>query len=129
MLIKQKGFNCTVLFSVPFSADTGACCSVGKLSARAHALRCRESFIFLYAFCDILPHWSLHFLPVLTGRKRSKGRNSRPRPRPEKTAGHYPPRNSLPAVAQTSAPASRQPVKILPCGPVSNGMGRELYQC
>ena len=72
MLIKQKGFNCTVLFSVPFSADTGACCSVGKLSARAHALRCRESFIFLFFFCSSELHWSLHFLPVLTGRKRSK---------------------------------------------------------
>ena len=93
---------------------------------QAHIRCCRGSFIFLFFFYSILPHWSLHFLPVLTGRKRSKGRNSRPRFRPKISPRRLPPRNSLPAVAQTSAPASRRPVKILPCGPASNGMGGEL---
>ena len=95
-------------------------------TVRAHIRRCCGSVIFLYSFCGIPPHWSLHFLPVLTGRKRSKGRNSRPRFRPKISPRRLPPRNSLPAVAQTSAPASRRPVKILPCGPASNGMGGEL---
>ena len=122
------------------SADADSCCPAGKLSERdsfaphfstplserAHILRCHGSVIFLYSFCGIPPHWSLHFLPVLTGRKRSKGRNSRPRFRPKISPRRLPPRNSLPAVAQTSAPASRRPVKILPCGPASNGMGGEL---
>ena len=96
------------------------------LSVRAYIRRCCGSVIFLYSFCGIPPHWSLRFLPVLTGRKRSKGRNSRPRFRPKISPRRLPPRNSLPAVAQTSAPASRRPVKILPCGPASNGMGGEL---
>ena len=100
-----------------------------KLSVRAYIRRCRWSCIFLFSFCSSELHLSLHFLPVLTGRKRSKGRNSRPRFRPKIFPRRLPPRNSLPAVAQTSAPASRRPVKILPCGPASNGMGGELHQC
>ena len=76
-----------------------------KLSVRVHILRCRGCFIFLFFFYGILPHWRLHFLPVLTGRKRNKGRNSRPRFRPKISPRRLPPRNSLPAVAQTSAPA------------------------
>ena len=76
-----------------------------KLPVRVHILRYRGCFIFLFFFYGILPHWRLHFLPVLTGRKRSKGRNSRPRFRPKISPRRLPPRNSLPAVAQTSAPA------------------------
>ena len=87
-----------------------------KLSVRVHILRCRGCFIFLFFFYGILPHWRLHFLPVLTGKKRNKGRNSRPRFRPKISPRRLPPRNSLPAVAQTSAPASRRPVKIFPAG-------------
>ena len=41
---------------------------------------------------------------------------SRPRFRPKISPRRLPPRNSLPAVAQTSAPASRRPVKIFPAG-------------
>ena len=94
------------------------------LSVRAHILRCRGCFIFLFFFYGILPHWRLHFLPVLTGRKRNKGRNSRPRFRPKISPRRLPPRNSLPAVAQTSAPASRRPVKIFPAaGRERNGRG------
>ena len=100
----------------------------GPRTERAHILRYRKCFIFLFSFYGILPHWRLHFLPVLTGRKRSKGRNSRPRFQPKIPPRRLPPRNSLPAVAQTGAPASRRPMKILPCGPVSNGMVGELYQ-
>ena len=112
-----------------FRRGRGLMISCRKLSVRVHILRCRGCFIFLFFFYGILPHWRLRFLPVLTGRKRSRGRNSRPRFRPKISPRRLPPRNSLPAIAQTSAPASRRPVKILPCGPVGSGMGGELYQC
>ena len=47
---------------------------------------------------------SLPFPPKKNG-KSPKEENAAPSLRPENFAGHYPTRNSLPAVAQTSAPA------------------------
>ena len=128
-LRRQGGTHLRRSRCIPAQCGHRLMLSCRKLSVRAYIRRCRWSCIFLFSFCSSELHLSLHFLPVLTGRKRSKGRNSRPRFRPKIFPRRLPPRNSLPAVAQTSAPASRRPVKFFPCGPVSNGMGGELHQC
>ena len=59
--------------------------SFSSLSVRATHFAAAGVSFFYDSFCSFELHLSLHFLPVLTGRKRSKGRNSRPRPRPEKS--------------------------------------------
>ena len=48
--------------------------------------------------------------------------------RPEILAGHYPPRNSLPVVAQTGAPADATSQNFSLRAPVSVQMGGELHQ-
>ncbi len=51
--------------------------------------------------------WSLHSFFFRKKKERSKEEKPPPRSlRPETLAGHYPPRNSLAALAQTSAPAN-----------------------
>ena len=59
--------------------------SFSSLSVQATHFAAAGVSFFYDSFCSFELHLSLHFLPVLTGRKRSKGRNSRPRPRPEKS--------------------------------------------
>ena len=49
--------------------------------------------------------------------------------RPEILAGHYPPRNSLPAVAQTGAAADATSQNFSLRAPASVQMGGELHQC
>ena len=71
---------------------------------------------------------SLPCLPKKNG-KSPKEENAAPSLRPENFAGHYPPRNSLPAVAQTSAPADATGEIFSLRAPASVPMGGELDQC
>ena len=71
---------------------------------------------------------SLPCLPKKNG-KSQKEETAAPSLRPENFAGHYPPRNSLPAVAQTSAPADATGEIFSLRAPASVQRGGELHQC
>ena len=71
---------------------------------------------------------SLPCLPKKNG-KSPKEENAAPSLRPENFAGHYPPRNSLPSVAQTGAPADATGEIFSLRAPASVPMGGELDQC
>ena len=61
--------------------------------------------------------------------KSPKEENAAPSLRPENFAGHYPPESSLPAVAQTGAPADATGEIFSLRAPASVQRGGELHQC
>ena len=101
-----------------------------KLSVRASFSRPYVSEIYgRFHFWNEIP-WSPTFLLFRKKNgKSTKEENTAPSLRPEKLAGHYPTRNSLPTVAQTGAPADATSQFFSLRAPASVQRGGELHQC
>ena len=129
---RRKGRACITVKLIPAQAGHAQAgkAALTKLSGRGHiekAVRVSHLRTFPFLECDSMV-CDFPSFPKKNG-KSPKEENAAPSLRPENFAGHYPPRNSLALLAQTSAPADATGEIFSLRAPASVQRGGELHQC